>query len=250
MKVYFVGAGPGDPKLITIKGKEIIEKADIVIYAGSLVNKEILIFAVNAKEVHNSAALNLNEIGNIFRKAKEGDLNVARIHSGEPSIYGAINEQMRLLDDLGIAYEVVPGISSFQAAAAALCQELTLPEVCQTITLSRVGGETPVPEKEALKEIIKTRPTLILFLSISSLAEIVEILKSSYPPSTPVAVVYKASWPDEVIVTGTIEDILERTKEKNFKKTALIIVGEVLAKKGGVSQLYNEGFSHSCRPRP
>ncbi len=248
MKVYFVGAGPGDPKLITIKGKEIIEKADIVIYAGSLVNKEILIFAVNAKEVHNSAALNLNEIGDIFRKAKEGDLNVARIHSGDPSIYGAINEQMRLLDDLGIAYEVIPGISSFQAAAAALCQELTLPEVCQTITLSRVGGETPVPEKEDLREIIKTRPTLILFLSISSLAEIVEILKSSYPPSTPVAVLYKVSWLDEVIVTGTIEDILERTKEKNFKKTALIIVGEVLAKKGGVSQLYNEGFSHAWRP--
>ncbi len=248
MKVYFVGGGPGDPKLITIKGKEIIEKADIVIYAGSLVNKEILIFAVNAKEVHDSAALNLNEIGDIFRKAKEGDFNVARIHSGDPSIYGAINEQMRLLDDLGIAYEVIPGISSFQAAAAALCQELTLPEVCQTITLSRVGGETPVPKKEDLREIIKTRPTLILFLSISSLGEIVKILKTSYPPSTPVAVVYKVSWPDEVIVTGTIEDILERTKEKNFKKTALIIVGEVLAKKGGVSQLYNEGFSHAWRP--
>ncbi|MBI5747165.1 MAG: precorrin-4 C(11)-methyltransferase [Nitrospirae bacterium] len=248
MKVYFVGAGPGDPKLITIKGKEIIEKADIVIYAGSLVNKEILIFAVNAKEVYNSAALNLNEIGDIFRKAKEGDLNVARIHSGDPSIYGAINEQMRLLDDLGIAYEVIPGISSFQAAAAAICQELTLPEVCQTITLSRVGGETPVPKKEDLREIIKTRPTLILFLSISSLGEIVKILKTSYPPSTPVAVVYKVSWPDEVIVTGTIEDILERTKEKNFKKTALIIVGEVLAKKGGASQLYSEGFSHAWRP--
>lgn len=250
MKVYFVGAGPGDPKLITIKGKEIIEKADIVIYAGSLVNKEILIFAVNAKEAHNSAALNLNEIGDIFRKAKERGFNVARIHSGDPSIYGAINEQMRLLDDLGIAYEVIPGISSFQAAAAALCQELTLPEVCQTITLSRVGGDTPVPEKEDLKEIIKTRPTLILFLSISSLGEIVKILKTSYPPSTPVAVAYKVSWPDEVIVTGTIEDIMERTKEKDFKKTALIIVGEVLAKKGGASQLYDEGFSHSWRPRP
>ncbi|MEK7307256.1 MAG: precorrin-4 C(11)-methyltransferase [Nitrospirota bacterium] len=248
MKVYFVGAGPGDPKLITIKGKEIIEKADIVIYAGSLVNKEILIFAVNAKEVHNSATLNLNEIGDIFRKAKERDFNVARIHSGDPSIYGAINEQMRLLDDLGIAYEVIPGISSFQAAAAALCQELTLPEVCQTITLSRVGGDTPVPEKEDLREIIKSRPTLILFLSISSLGKIVKILKTSYPPSTPVAVVYKVSWPDEVIVTGTIEDIMERTKEKNLKKTALIIVGEVLAKKGGASQLYNEGFSHAWRP--
>jgi len=249
MKVYFIGAGPGDPKLITIKGKEVIEKADIVIYAGSLVNEDILKYAVNAKEIHDSATLNLKEIGNIFRKAKEGNFDVARIHSGDPSIYGAINEQMRLLDDMGIPYEVIPGISSFQAAAAALCQELTLPGVCQTITITRVAGNTPVPEKENLKEIIKTRPTLILFLSVSKLGEIVETLKTGYPPSTPVAIVYRVSLPEEEIILGTLMDIMERIEGIDIKRTALIIVGEVLSKKGGASFLYDKDFEHTYRTK-
>ncbi|MBI3582839.1 MAG: precorrin-4 C(11)-methyltransferase [Nitrospinae bacterium] len=249
MKVYFIGAGPGDPKLITIKGKEVVEKADIVIYAGSLVNEEILKYAVNAKEIHNSATLNLDEIGDIFRKAKERNFDVARIHSGDPSIYGAINEQMRLLDDMGIPYEVIPGVSSFQAAAAALCQELTLPGVCQTITITRVGGNTPVPEKEDLKDIIKTRPTLILFLSVSKLDELVETLKMSYPPSTPIAIVYRVSLPEEEIILGTLRDIMERIEGRDIKKTALIIVGEVLSKKGGDSMLYDKDFSHSYRTK-
>jgi len=163
MKVYFIGAGPGDPKLLTIKGKEIIEKAEVIIYAGSLVNEEILKYAVHAKETHNSAVLNLEELGDIFRRAKETNYNVARIHSGDPSIYGAIHEQMRFLDDLGIPYEVIPGISSFQAAAAALCQELTLPDVCQTITLTRMEGRTPVPDKENLMEISKRDPLSYYF---------------------------------------------------------------------------------------
>lgn len=249
MKIYFIGAGPGDPKLITIKGKEIIEKADIVIYAGSLVNEEILKYAVNAKEIHNSATLNLEEIGNIFRKAKEGNFNVARIHSGDPSIYGAINEQMRLLDNIGIPYEVIPGVSSFQAAAAALCQELTIPGVCQTITITRAEGNTPVPEKEDLKDIIKTRPTLILFLSVSKLGEIVETLKTSYPTSTPVAIVYRVTLPEEEIILGTLRDIMKRMEGRDIKRTALIIVGEVLNKKGGDSFLYDKDFSHSYRTK-
>lgn len=247
MKVYFIGAGPGDPKLLTLKGKEIIERADVVVYAGSLVNEEILEYACHAKETHNSAVLNLEELGDIFRRAKERNYNVARIHSGDPSIYGAINEQMKLLDELDIPYEVIPGISSFQAAAAALCQELTLPNVCQTITLTRLDGRTPVPAKEDLSEIIKTRPTLILFLSISRLNEIVEILRTGYPPSTPVAIVYRVSWPDEKIIRGTVEDILERWDGRGITKTALIMVGEVMAKKGGASMLYDKGFSHSFR---
>lgn len=249
MKLYFIGAGPGDPKLITIKGKEVIEKADIVIYAGSLVSEEILRYAINAKEIYNSATLNLEEIGDVFRKAKERNFDVARIHSGDPSIYGAINEQMRLLDDMGIPYEVIPGISSFQAAAAALCQELTLPGVCQTITITRVAGNTPVPEKENLKEIIKTRPTLILFLSVSKLGKIVEILETSYPPSTPVAVVYRVSLPEEEIILGTLMDIMERIEGIDIKRAALIIVGEVLSKKGGASFLYDKDFSHSYRTK-
>lgn len=247
MKVYFIGAGPGDPKLLTIKGKEIIETADVVVYAGSLVNEEILEYAVHAKETHNSAALNLEEIGDIFRRAKESNYNVARIHSGDPSIYGAIHEQMKLLDDIDIPYEVIPGISSFQAAAAALCQELTLPLVCQTITLTRVGGKTPVPDKENLMEIIKTRPTLVLFLSISRLNEIVEILKTGYQPSTPVAIVYRVSWPDEKIILGTLENILDRWDGRAITKTALIMVGEVMAKKAGASMLYDKKFIHSYR---
>lgn len=247
MKVYFIGAGPGDPKLLTIKGKEIIETADVVVYAGSLVNEEILKYAVHAKETHNSAALNLEEIGDIFRRAKESNYNVARIHSGDPSIYGAIHEQMKLLDDIDIPYEVIPGVSSFQAAAAALCQELTLPLVCQTITLTRFEGKTPVPDKENLMEIIKTRPTLVLFLSISRLNEIVEILKTGYPPLTPVAIVYRVSWPDEKIILGTLENILDRWDGRAITKTALIMVGEVMAKKAGASMLYDKKFTHSCR---
>ena len=247
MKVYFIGAGPGDPKLLTLKGKEIIEKAEVIIYAGSLVNEEILKYAVHAKETHNSAVLNLEELGDIFRRAKERNHDVARIHSGDPSIYGAIHEQMILLDNLSIPYEVIPGISSFQAAAAALCQELTLPNVCQTITLTRMEGKTPVPDKENLMEIIKTRPTLVLFLSISRLNEIVEILKTGYPPLTPVAIVYRVSWPDEKIILGTLENILERWDGRVITKTALIMVGEVMAKKAGASMLYDKKFSHSYR---
>lgn len=247
MKVYFIGAGPGDPKLLTIRGKEIIEEAPVIIYAGSLVNKEILKYATKATEIHNSAELNLDEMSEIFKKAKSSGHDVARIHTGDPSIYGAINEQMQVLDGLGIDYEVIPGVSSFQAAAAALKQELTLPDVCQTITLSRVAGRTPVPEKETLREIIRTRPTLALFLSVTQLDEIVETLKEGYRDSTPIAVVYKASWPDEKIVRGTLKDISVKVKESGIKKTALIMVGEVLSKEAGASLLYDGNFSHMYR---
>lgn len=247
MKVYFIGAGPGDPKLITLKGKELVEKAQVVIYAGSLVNKAILGYAVNATEIHNSAGLNLDEMKEIFARAKDAGHDVARIHTGDPSIYGAINEQIQILDELGIEYEVIPGVSSFQAAAAALCQELTLPEVCQTVTLSRIAGKTPVPDKESLKELIKTKPTLVLFLSVSKLPEIADTLEEGYPPSTPVAVVYKASWPDEKIVRGTLENIVEKMEGSGITKTALIMVGEVLGKEAGASLLYDKNFSHMYR---
>ncbi|HJP19662.1 MAG TPA: precorrin-4 C(11)-methyltransferase [Nitrospinota bacterium] len=247
MKVYFIGAGPGDPELLTIKGKEILEQAEIVVYAGSLVNKEILKYAVNSEETHNSASLNLEEIESIFKRAKESGKNVARLHTGDPSIYGAINEQMVLLDNLHIEYEVIPGISSFQAAAAALRLELTVPEVCQTITISRVKGRTPVPEKEDLKEIIRTRPTLFLYLSINMLNEIVETLKTAYSPETPVIIAYKVSWPDEEIIQGTLENILKKTAEKKITKTALILIGEALLKKNISSKLYDKNFSHEYR---
>lgn len=247
MKVYFIGAGPGDPKLLTLKGKEIIEEAPVIIYAGSLVNKAILDYAVKAKEVHNSANLNLDDMREIFAKAKATGQDIARIHTGDPSIYGAINEQMQVLDELGIDYEVVPGVSSFQAAAAALKQELTLPGVCQTITLSRVAGKTPVPDKESLRELIRSRPTLALFLSIAQFANIIETLKEGYADSTPVAVVYKASWPDEKIVRGTLANIVEKMADSGITRTALIMVGEVLSKEAGASLLYDKNFSHMYR---
>lgn len=247
MKVFFIGAGPGDPGLITIKGKEAIENAEVIIYAGSLVNKEILKYNRKAVDIHNSAAMNLEEIRDVFKKAKENGHNVARIHSGDPSIYGAINEQMRMLDEMDIAYEVIPGVSSFQAAAAALCLELTMPDVCQTVTLTRVEGRTPVPDKETLAEIIKSKPTLILFLSISMLDEIVETLKSGYSHNTPVAIVYKVSWPDEKIIRGTVADISEKMKNADITKSALIIVGEVLDRKAGKSLLYDKDFKHMYR---
>lgn len=247
MKVYFIGAGPGDPDLLTIKGKNILEQVEVVIYAGSLINEKILKFAVNAKQVYDSASLNLEEIENIFRKAGESNQSIARLHSGDPSIYSAINEQMVLLDKLGIQYEVIPGISSFQATAAALCQELTIPEVCQTVTITRVKGKTTVPEKEDLKEIIKPRPTLFLYLSISKLKEIVEILKTGYTPATPVIIAYKVSWPEEKIISGTLENILEKMADTKITKSALILVGEALAKDKTASKLYDKDFSHEYR---
>ena len=248
MKVSFIGAGPGDPKLLTIKGKEIIEQSEIIIYAGSLVNKDILKYAVRAKEIIDSSTQTLENLGEIFRRGKERDCNIARIHSGDPAIYGAIIEQMELLDSMEISYEVVPGISCFQAAAAALKVELTLPEVCQTITLSRVEGRTPVPAKEKLEELVKTRPTLFLYLSIDKLKYIVEILKTSYPPDTPIAILYKVSWPEEKIITGALNNIVEKMDGMNITKSALILVGEVLKKKGKASCLYDKNFFHLCRP--
>ncbi len=251
MKVSFIGAGPGDPKLITIKGKELIERAEVVVYAGSLVNKDILKYATTAKpeDIHDSAGLNLEEMEDIFRKAKDDGHNVARVHTGDPSIYGAINEQMQVLDRLGIDYEVIPGVSSFQAAAAALAQELTLPELCQTITLTRAPGRTPVPDKESLREIIRTTPTLVLFLSVSKLNEIVETLKEEYSDDTPVAVVYRASWPDQKIVKGTLTTIVEEMAKTDITKTALILVGEVLSKDAKASLLYDKNFSHEYRAK-
>jgi len=248
MKVIFIGAGPGDPKLITIKGKEAIEQAGVVVYAGSLVNKDILQYATAAPEdIHDSASMNLEDKEKVFANAQARDLDLARIHTGDPSIYGAINEQMQVLDRLGIEYEVIPGVSSFQAAAATLCQELTLPELCQTITLSRAAGRTPVPEKEALAEIVKTTPTLILFLSVSMLDTITPTLAAEYGAEAPVAVVYKASWPNEKIVRGTLNNIAEKTKAAGITKTALIIVGKVLDKVAAKSLLYDKGFSHGYR---
>ncbi|MEK6714516.1 MAG: precorrin-4 C(11)-methyltransferase [Candidatus Omnitrophota bacterium] len=247
-KVYFIGAGPGDPELLTLKAAKIIKLADIVIYAGSLINKTILESAKNGAKLYDSSRMNLEEILGIIRKEKSTDKTIARVHSGEPSIYGAIQEQMDFCDKEGIEYNVIPGVSSFCAAAAGLKQELTLPNISQTVILTRAAGRTEVPKKEDLARLAKIKATLVIFLSVDKIGEVIKKLLSGYGRNTPVAVVYRASWPDEKIVSGTLSDIAVKVKKSGIKKQALIFVGEVLAKAGfKKSCLYNKTFSHGFR---
>lgn len=245
--VYIIGAGPGDPGLITVRGKAILEKADIILYAGSLVNKELLQWAKQGCETYDSAGMALEEIIAVTeRGVKEGKL-VARLHTGDPSIYGAIREQMDRLSQKGIPYEVVPGVSSFCAAAAALKKEYTLPGVSQTVILTRLEGRTGVPEKEDIQSLAAHNATMVVFLSVHMLEELVEKLCRGYAPDTPAAVVYKASWPEQKIIRGTLEDICEKTGKENVDRTALIVVGHFLGDQYELSKLYDKNFSHGFR---
>ncbi|MFQ5975359.1 MAG: precorrin-4 C(11)-methyltransferase [Candidatus Hydrothermarchaeales archaeon] len=247
MTVYFIGAGPGDPELLTIKAKKVIEKADVIIYAGSLVNTEILRYAKSDSKLYNSAKMDLEEILDIITKASEEKKTVARIHSGDPSIYGAIAEQMSLLDERSIQYEVIPGVSSFLSAAALLKKEYTIPEVVQTVIITRAEGRTKVPEKEKITELAKHKASMCIFLSGGMIKDVAEELASSYGPKMPVAVVYRASWPDEKVILGTLEDIAEKLEGEDVKRTALILVGDFLKKGGKRSKLYDKNFSHGFR---
>ena len=251
--VYFVGAGPGAADLITVRGAELLRKCDVVIYAGSLVDRALVdSYAANA-QVYDSAGMALTEIITTIMDAVAAGKSVVRLHTGDPSIYGAIQEQMAALDRLGISYSVVPGVTSAFAAAAALKQELTLPEVSQTVIISRMEGRTPVPEKEQLRHLASIGATLALYLSSGMIETVVKELLSAgtYRPETPVAVVSKASWPDEQIIIGTLADIAGKLEQAGISKQALILVGDVLAapKDGlkAVSKLYDETFSHGCR---
>jgi len=247
MKVYFVGAGPGDPELITVKGKRIIESSGYCIYAGSLVNKEILNYCRKDTKIYDSASMVLEEIINVMEEAKEMNIDVARVHTGDPSIYGAIQEQMSELDKRGIDYEMVPGVSSFLAAASALKQELTLPGVSQTVIITRIEGRTPVPEAEKLEMLSKTKATLCIFLSIKEIKRVAEILKPVYGNDCPVAIVYKASWKDEKVIISNLSNVVDATMHSGIKKTAMIIVGDVLSRKFEYSKLYDKHFKHSYR---
>ena len=245
--VYFIGAGPGDPELLTIKGKRIIDSADLIIYTGSLVNHEILKDAKKNAEIYNSALLNLNEIIDLISDADSMGKMVARVHTGDPSIYGAHREQMRELEKLGISYKVIPGVSSFNAAAASLNIEYTLPDVSQTIIITRMEGKTPVPEKESIESLSIHNASMVIFLSAGMIKELVQRLCVHYPVTTPAAVVYKASWDDEKILKGSLADIVKKANEAGIKKTALIIVGEILNDKFGYSKLYDKNFEHEFR---
>lgn len=247
MKVIFVGAGPGDPELLTVKAGRLLRSARCCIYAGSLVAETIVGLLPEDAERHDSAHLSLDQIIEIIKSARERDVDVLRLHSGDPSIYGAIGEQMARLDQLGIVYEVVPGVSSFQAAAAALKIELTVPEISQTIVLTRASGRTPLPEHQELERLARTRATLCIFLSIHKIEEIASVLAGEYGADAPAAVVFHASRPDQLLIRGTLADIAGRTRASGITKTALVIVGNAVARADRVSRLYDKGFSHGCR---
>lgn len=245
--VYFVGAGAGDPELLTLKGKRLIDHADTLIYAGSLVNPEVLAGRKPSSKVYDSAGMTLEEVLAVMKETEQAGGTTVRVHTGDASIYGAIREQLDALDKLGIAHEVVPGVSSFLAAAAAMQKEYTLPEVTQTVILTRMEGRTPVPERECIEELAKHRATMVIFLSVGRIAELAERLKTAYPETTPVAVVYKASWPDETIVTGTLADIAEKVQAAGITKTALVTIGDFLGDSYALSKLYDKTFTHEYR---
>lgn len=245
--VSFIGAGPGDPELLTIKGKKIIDEADVIIYAGSLVNPEVLSDAKKGAKIYNSATMNLDEVIAVMKEAEEKGLKVARVHTGDPAIFGAHREQMDRLKELGIEYEVIPGVSSFLATAAVLKKEYTLPGVSQTVILTRMEGRTPMPPEEKLLSLAKHHATMIIFLSVGMLEEMSEILRQAYEPETPVAVVYKATWEDQKIVLGDLTNIASRVKEAGIYKTALTVVGDFLGDEYELSKLYDKTFTTEFR---
>ncbi len=245
--VYLVGAGPGDPELITVKGQRIVNQADIIIYAGSLVNKAIIGGHKKDAEIFNSASMTLDEVIAVIERGTKEGKKIARVHTGDPSIYGAIREQMDRLDKLGIPFEVVPGVSSFVASAAALKKEFTLPDVSQTVICTRLEGRTPVPEKEKLEDLAIHQASMAIFLSVQMIDDVVSRLLSHYSPKTPVAVVQRATWEDQKIVLGTLETIAEKVKNEKITKTAQILVGDFLGDDYSLSKLYDPHFSHEYR---
>jgi len=249
-QVYFIGAGPGDPELLTIKARKIIETADVIVYADSLINPEICACARKGAEVHPSASLTLEETHRIISQAAKAGKTVARLQSGDPAIFGAINEQMALLDREGITYEVIPGVSSVFAAAAALRNELTIPELSQTVIITRLEGKTPVPAKENLRSLAGHQSTMAIFLSVSMVEKVVSELRAGgYPPETPAAVVYRASWPDQKILRTTLDKLAAKVKEAGITRQALILVGGFLQarEKQSQSKLYDRNFKHGYR---
>lgn len=245
---YFVGAGPGDVDLITIKGRKLLEEADVVIYAGSLVWNEHLKFCKKDCEIHNSALMTLEEVIDVAMKAISKGKKVVRLHTGDPTIYGAIREQMEYLDRHNISYEVVPGVSSFTASCSALKREFTLPDVSQTVIITRMEGRTPVPEDEDLERLASHKCSMAIFLSVQDIDKVVEKLEKGYGSSDiPVAVVYKATWPEQKIVRGTLKDISEKVKKEGIKNFSQILVGNFIEGEYERSLLYHPEFTHGFR---
>ena len=251
-KVYIVGGGPGDPELLTLKAKRIIESADVIIFADSLVPPEIVEFAKEGATVVGSKEMNLDEIMDLQLKTVQEGKIVARVQSGDPAIYGAILEQMRVLDQEGVDFEIVPGVSAAFAAAAVLNAELTVPEKSQTIIMTRMEGRVAMPEGEQLKDLASHGCTMVIFLSITRMTKVVrELTSSGYTDDTPVAVVYRVGWPDQLIIRGTLKDIADKVRAAKITLQALIIVGDAvdpgLDAAGAVSHLYSADYTHRYR---
>ncbi len=251
MTIHFIGAGPGDPELITVRGRRLIASSPVVLYAGSLVPCEVIACAPEGARVLDTASMHLDEIIEEMRAAHERGEDVARVHSGDPSLYGAIGEQMRRLEALGIPYDITPGVPAYAAAAAALGRELTLPGVSQTLILTRTTTRSsPMPEGEELAQLGRSGATLAIHLSIRSLRVVCETLAPVYGADCPAAVVYRVSWPDQRIVTGTLGDLAEKARPLRLRRTALILVGRVLdAGRFDDSALYDATHYHLLRPR-
>jgi len=247
-QVHIVGAGPGDPELITRKGYRLVQEADVVIYAGSLVNPAILEACKEGCEIHNSASMSLDDVLAVTKASVAEGKTVVRLHTGDPAIYGAIQEQMDALKEMGITYDVTPGVSSFLATAAALQQEYTLPNVTQTVIITRMEGRTPMPQKEKLSMLASHGATMCIFLSVQMIDKVAaELIEGGYDKTTPVAIVVKASWPDQRIIRGTLETIADVVAEEGVIRQAMIVVSRVLDTDYELSKLYDKGFAHMYR---
>ena len=246
--VHFVGAGSGAVDLITIRGAKLLGEADVVIYAGSLVNPDLLHYCKENCEIHDSAKMTLEQVIAVIKEAEADQKTTVRLHTGDSSIFGAVREQFDELIKLGIEYDVCPGVSSFCGAASSLKTEYTLPDVSQTVIITRAAGRTPVPEKQSIRELASHQATMVLFLSTSLTEKLQsELLSGGYPGETPVAIVYKATWPEEKIFRCSVDTLHKTVTENGLTKTSLIIVGNCMGDKYLRSQLYHPGFTTEFR---
>lgn len=247
--IHFVGAGSGAADLITLRGKKFLEEADVVIYAGSLVNPQLLEYTKQSCNIYNSAKMTLEEVLEVMTGAEEEGKTTVRLHTGDPCLYGAIREQMDVLDEKGIAYDYCPGVSSFCGAASALNLEYTLPNVSQSVIITRMAGRTPVPEKESIESFAAHHATMVVFLSTGLLEELSKrLMEGGYEPDTPAAIVYKATWEDEKSFVCTVATLAQTAKENGITKTALMIIGDAVAHNSYErSKLYDPGFTTEFR---
>lgn len=247
-KVHFVGAGPGDVELITLKGYRQLSQADVVIYAGSLVNPKLLDYCKDGVQIYDSAGMDLMEIIDAMEKGVREGKKVVRLQTGDFSIYGSIREQTEEMKKRGIDFDCTPGVSSFLGAASSIWTEYTVPEVSQSVIITRMAGRTPVPEKESLRSYAQHQTSMAIFLSVQGIETVVEeLVQGGYPRTTPAVVIYKATWPEEKVVKGTLETIADQVREAGIRKTALILVGDFLGQEFYYSKLYHKQFAHEFR---